>query len=253
MKKIYLHQFLSKSGIFKSKNELIQAIKNSEIKISNKIITNPRFQFNSKTKLVTYKNKPVKSLKNKVYILINKPEGYLSSKLTDNDIRLKKRTIFDLIKVDEQIKKTLFSVGRLDEISSGLLIITNDGKLCSEIIDPKNNIKKTYQVILRKPISQEDIRKIEQGIIIDLEENGIITKYKTKESKINLETPTKLTIVLTEGKKREIKRIFEAVNNEVIKLERIAIGNLKDLSLKPGQYKVTDLKFIKERIKSSQK
>lgn len=250
MKKIYLHQFLSKAGIFKSKNDLIQAIKNSEIKISNKIIINPRFQFNPKTKLVTYKDKPVKPLKTKIYIIINKPESYLSSKLTNEDIRLNKKSIFDLIKIDEQTKKTLFSIGRLDEDSSGLLIITNDGKLCSEIINPKNNIKKVYQVTLKKPISQEDIKKIEQGITIDLEENNIITKYKTKESKISLETPTKLTITLTEGKKREIKRIFEAINNEVIKLERIAIGNIKDLNLNPGQYKITDLKFIKERISS---
>lgn len=250
MKKIYLHQFLSKAGIFKSKDDLIQAIKNSEIKISNKLIINPRFRFNPKTKLVTYKDKLVKSLKTKIYIIINKPEGYLSSKLTDNDVILKKKSVFDLIKTDEPTKKTLFSVGRLDESSSGLLIITNDGKLCSEIIDPKNNIKKVYRVILKKPISQEDIKKIEEGITIDLEENGIITKYKTKESKINLETPTRLTITLTEGKKREIKRIFESVNNEVIRLERIGIGNLKCLNFKSGRYKQVDLKFIKERISS---
>lgn len=248
MKKLQLHKFLTKTGMFAGKKEIIDAIKNSEIKIGDRIILNPIYQFNPKKEMVYWKGKKIEALAESVYIILNKPEGYLSSRLAKKDIELGKKSMFDLIKVDEKTKKTLFSVGRLDEDTSGLIIITNDGKLCAKLANPKHGIGKTYEVLLEKSLSEKE--KIESGIVIELEENGRITKYKTKPCKI-FGSGKKVQIALTEGKKREVRRIFEAVGNKVIALQRISIGsiNLKELNLEKGKFIQTDLKFIEEKIK----
>jgi len=252
--KIHLHQFLSKTGLFKSKKEITNAIKNSEVKVGNKVINNPIYQFNTRKERVFWKNTPLKMLKKYVYILLNKPVGYISSKLTPNDIKLGKKSIFRIIenenKIDNNLKRALFCIGRLDEDASGLLIITNDGQLSSEITDPKNRIAKTYEVLLEKPLQKNDIAKIEQGIIINLEENGKITKYKTRKCRIELINDRKLNITISEGKKREIRRIFSAVGNNVLSLKRISIGrlNLNELNLSPGEYIFSEKGFIEEKI-----
>ncbi|MEM4271902.1 MAG: pseudouridine synthase [Candidatus Pacearchaeota archaeon] len=256
MKKIYLHQFLSKTGLFESKVELIRAIRKGEIKIDDRPVINPFFQFRPGKKIVYWKGQPVKEVEGFIYIILNKPEGYLSSRITEMDKKLGKKSMFDLIekdkKLDEITKKTLFSVGRLDEDTSGLILITNDGKFCTKMTNPKHEIPKKYRVVLEKPLAKELIAKIEKGITIELEENGRITKYKTKACKINMMpgSDKELTLTLFEGKKREARRIFQAVGNKVIKLQRIAIGNLqlKEFGLKEGEFVFKDRKFIEERV-----
>lgn len=260
MKKVYLHQFLSKTGLFASKVELIRAIRKGEIKIDDRPVINPFFQFRPGKKIVYWKGQPVKEVEGFVYILLNKPEGYLSSRLTAMDRKLGKRSMFELIEkdknLDERTKKTLFSVGRLDEDTSGLIIITNDGKFCTKMTNPKYDVSKTYHAVLEKPLDKEVIAKIEKGITIELEENGKVTKYKTKGCRIVMEADDKkLTLTLFEGKKREARRIFQAAGNKVLQLERAAIGNLqlKDLGIKEGEFVYKDRKFIENRINSVQK
>jgi len=256
MKKVYLHQFLSKTGLFASKVELIRAIRNGEIKINDRPVINPFFQFRSGKKIVYWKGQPIKEVEGFVYILLNKPEGYLSSRLTAMDKKLGKKSMFDIIEkdknLDETTKKTLFSVGRLDEDTSGLIMITNDGKFCTKMTNPKYDVSKIYHAVLEKPLNKEAIAKIEKGIIIELEENGKITKYKTKGCKINMESGSdkKLTLTLFEGKKREARRIFQAAGNKVLQLERVAIGNLqlKDLEIKEGEFMHAERQFLEKKI-----
>jgi pseudouridine synthase len=172
------------------------------------------------------------------------------------DRKLGKKSMFDIIekdkKLDEKTKKTLFSVGRLDEDTSGLIMITNDGKFCTKMTNPKYDVSKAYHAVLEKPLDKEVIAKIEKGIIIELEENGKITRYKTKGCRIAMENSSdkKLTLVLFEGKKREARRIFQAVGNKVLQLERVAIGNLqlKDAGLKEGEFMHAERKFLEEKI-----
>ena len=252
--KIYLHQFLSRTGLFRSKEELRRAIKAGEIKIEDKVVLNPLYQFRENKKTVYWKGKPIKARHEKIYIILNKPPNFLSSKLTREDVRLRKKSVFDIIenekKIDDQLKRTLFCVGRLDEDSTGLLIITNDGDLSAKITEPKRRIGKTYFIELIKPLKEEEIEKIEQGITIELEENGSKYQYLTGRSKIELFGDKKAKIIIHEGKKREVKRIFKAVGNKVVKLERAAIGrlNLNELKLNQGEYIITDKKFIEEKI-----
>ena len=111
MKKIYLHQFLSKTGLFASKVELIRAIRNGEIKVDDRPVINPFFQFRPGKRIVYWKGQPVKEVEGFIYILLNKPEGYLSSRLTAMDKKLGQKSMFEIIEkdknLDEKTKKTL--------------------------------------------------------------------------------------------------------------------------------------------------
>lgn len=275
MNKPRLHQFLSKTGAFKSKKELVFAVKNSEIMVNDKIITNLHYQFNPNKNKVYYKKKELQAVGRKVYVIVNKPAGYLSSRLTSNDQKLGKQSIFSFFNkdknLDEQTRKTLFCVGRLDENTSGLIIITNDGALGSLITRPESNITKTYWAVLEKPIDSVTAKEIEKGVVITLEENGVISEYKPKPCKITLLDNTtiinnnknnnpiinndnnphnKVIIEVTEGKKREVRRIFEAVGNKVKELKRISIGQIKltDLGIKEGSYLFVEKEYISGRI-----
>ncbi len=244
-----LHQFLSKTGKFESKYASSNAIQNSQIEIRNnksiKIINNPMHHLKPKDRIY-WKGKELKIINEQIYIIINKPRGYLCSKLSKTDISLGKKSVFDLLQnnkilnLSEEIKKTLFCVGRLDEDTSGLLIITNDGMLSSKLTNPKNEIKKTYVADLENEVNESELNKIRNGIFIDLEENGVITRYKTKKCEIEKIQNKQIKISVCEGKKREIKRMFEAVGNKVVNLKRISIGNLLLGELREGESKVVE-------------
>ena len=248
--KIYIHQFLSRTGCFKSKKEIFEAIKNKEIKAEDRLIVSPYYQLYPKCKSVYWKGKNITVLDKKLYIILNKPKGYLSSKMIPEYARLGKKSLFELIKLDERTKRALFCIGRLDEDTSGLIIVTNDGKFCERITNPDNKIEKKYYVKLLKPLDKKSKENIEKGIVIELEENGKARKYKTRESKIEMKSANEIFMTIYEGKKREIKRIFESLRNKVTELRRISIGELKlkELGLKEGEYLFAEPEYIKEKI-----
>jgi len=239
--KIRLHQYLSKTGEFASKKEILEKINACEVEVDGRTVDNPDYQFR-KSSEVKVSGKKVQPAKENIYIAINKPTGYLSSRLTDEDIRLGKKSVFSLIKTgDEKLDNSLFTVGRLDEDTSGLLIITNDGKLSHRITDPESEIEKTYLAKLAYPLKKEELKRLREGVEITLEENGVLTRYKTRPAKIEMKDSI-VSVTLKEGKKREVRRMFEAVKNRVIALKRIKIGklDLKDLNIKEGEYKILE-------------
>ena len=248
MKKIRLHQYLSKTAQFKSKQSILDAVRNGEIKIESKVINNSGFQFHS-SKTVFYKGKKLSLITDKTYLILNKPAGYLSSKLTSADEKLGKKSVFSLLRgIDTNIIKTLFCVGRLDEDTSGLLIITNDGNLSHKIINPKFKIEKEYLAELEKEVSAKDKEKLEHGVKIQLEENGKISPHQTLPCKIKIINPKKVKIILQEGKKREVRRMLEAVENKVLNLERIALGKLNLNGIKESEFKIVSKEYILENI-----
>ena len=248
--KIRLHQFLSKSGLFSRRQDMVEAILRGDVKIDSETVTKPHYGFNPKKRKVYYKGEEVKETEETIYLILNKPLGYLSTKLTEKDIELGKKSAFDLITgFDEKAKNSLFAVGRLDEDTSGLLIFTNDGRLGYKIASPKSSIKKTYHAVLEKELSEKDIAKIEKGVKISL--GGFPEKfYTTKPCKIEKISGKEAYITLTEGKKREVRKIFVAMGNAVISLRRIAIGKilLKKLDIRDGEFRIVDRQFIKERL-----
>jgi 16S rRNA pseudouridine516 synthase len=156
-----------------------------------------------------------------VYLMLNKPAGVISA--TEGQ----EETVLDLIDLPV---KDLFPVGRLDKDTTGLLLLSNDGPLAHQLLSPRHHVEKEYEVTLKKPVSAEDIRRIEEGIS-DGEDTFLPAEYIPLDE-------THGRIILSEGKYHEIKRIFQQCENEVIALKRIRMKNLVlDESLAPGEYR----------------
>ena len=136
----------------------------------------------------------------------------------------------------------LFPVGRLDKDTMGLLILTNDGDFCHKMISPKRNISKIYKFELADPIEKCDIQKVESGIEL---KDG----YVTLPCKIQMTNPTSGQITITEGKYHQIRRMFGAVGNKVVFLERIKEGTIElDPSLKRGEWRYLTEKELSENL-----
>lgn len=239
-KKISIKQFLMKSGKFEKAYDCVQVIRSGKISINNKIITNPTYFFNPKNSFVTLDNEKIKQV-SKLYLLLNKPSGYLSQKSEDE------KTIYDLLKtskIDDHISKSLFAVGRLDKDTEGLMLITNDGKLASLLLSPRKDVIKKYYVLLEKPLDRTQIKNLEAGIGIDI--NNKI--YKTKPCKIKLINNKSLYISISEGKKRQIRKMFEMVDNKVAYLKRVSIGGLQLGNLEMGEIKQITRKEMLEKM-----
>ncbi len=177
----------------------------------------------------------IKPLKKKVYILLNKPLGYVTTKSDDKH----RPTVMDLLQREE--KKALFPVGRLDINTEGLLLITNDGEFANLITNPKIKVEKTYLVKVRGIPDKKAINRLLEGVIVE--------DRKLKAESITLlghKNNAWLKVVLTEGKKNQIRRMFEKVGHPVVKLKRIKVGNLEIGNLEPGKYRRLTLQEVEE-------
>ena len=165
-------------------------------------------------------------LEKKVYYLLNKPIGYICSAHNERS----RKTIFDLVQSREA---RLFSIGRLDRDSEGLIILTNDGDFAQKVGHPSNKIEKTYYVETDNIFKQEDLEKLKAGIILD----GV--KSKVSNCKLIKSSPARssLLIGLVEGKNREVRRLLARLGYEVSKLVRIRIGQLNIKGLKEGCFR----------------
>lgn len=164
-----------------------------------------------------------------IYLMMNKPRGVVSATEDNYD-----KTVIELLKDEEKLYKP-FPVGRLDKDSEGLLLITNDGKLSHELLSPRKHVDKTYYVEVTEEVTEDDVTAFEKGVILK-EDN-----YKTLPAKLQIIEsgyPSICLVTIREGKFHQVKRMFNAVNNEVTYLKRISMGSLKlDDSLKTGQYR----------------
>lgn len=158
------------------------------------------------------------------YYIMNKPKGYVCTVKDDKN----RKTVMDLL--PENVKRVV-PVGRLDYDSEGLLIFTNDGELTFKLTHPKNEIPKTYLVRTEKPVSEKDLNTLRQGVIID----GVKTKKCNVRFIENTKTGSKLHITITEGKNRQIRKMVEAIGNNVDFLKRIKIGDLTLTGLNRGE------------------
>jgi len=165
------------------------------------------------------------SYKKFTYIMLNKPEGYVSATEDGREM-----TVLDLLN-DEERRKNLFPCGRLDKNTVGLMILTNDGDSAHRLLSPKHHVPKTYLFKSKHPLSGDDVKRLEDGVDIG--------GYVTKPCTISLDSDSmggKITI--TEGKYHQIKLMLDAVSNKIIYLERLTFGNIKlDESLKRGEWR----------------
>lgn len=228
-----IYQLLSQMGVVDSKSEAVDLARNNLICVDGIPIQSLHYQVNPRKQMITVKGKKIELKENRRYFVFNKPYDVLSTK----------KDILSFFDVDEDLKKSMFPVGRLDKNSSGLLIVTNDGRLGDNILNPKTKRKKVYEVTVAGSISEEDIEKLKAGVWIKTKINDEVRKYKTLPCGIKLlkkDKNSKLEFTLYEGKKRQIRLMCQSLNYPVISLKRIAISKLELGNLKPGKHKEID-------------
>jgi len=169
----------------------------------------------------------------KVYVILNKPTGYITT-VSDEQNR---PTVLDLV---ADIPERIFPIGRLDFNTKGLLMLTNDGDLSYKLTHPKHNINKTYVAKVKGRIDNDSIEKLEIGVDI----GGYITE-KAEAKILKLENDYSIVrLIISEGKNRQVRRMFKSVGHEVVELERIAIGTITTGSLKEGHYRMMTKKEV---------
>ena len=230
MEQVRLQKFLAEAGIA-SRRKSEELIQNGKVAVNGQIVTELGTKINPEKDKVTYNGKNVENNSKKVYILLNKPIGYVT---TAKD-QFNRDTVLDLVKVKER----LVPCGRLDMYTSGALILTNDGEFVYKITHPKHEIDKTYTVTVKGIVTKEEIEKLCNGVeILDGE-----CLYKTKKAqakiiKIDKEKDiSRIKITIHEGKNRQVRKMCEAINRKVIALHRVQIGELDVKKLELGKWR----------------
>jgi 23S rRNA pseudouridine2605 synthase len=227
---MHLNHYLSLAGLA-SRRKAADLIKSGKISINNFIVKDPAYLI-KETDVVRYKKRIVKP-EEKLYILLNKPQGYVTTTSDEQG----RKTVIDLL--GNATKKRLFPIGRLDKETAGLIIMTNDGELAQKLSHPRYEIKKVYQVVLDKPLTIEHAHKLRKGLRL---RDGIaridaLSFPEVKNKKI-------VRISLHSGKKRIIRRIFEHLDYKVSNLDRINYANLTQKRLNKGSWRYLNEKEI---------
>ncbi len=227
MEEIRLQKYLSEAGI-SSRRKSEELILEGKVKVNGQVITELGTKVNPEKDEVKYNDKLVKLENKKIYILLNKPIGYVT---TVKD-QFNRESVLDLVKVKERI----VPVGRLDMYTSGALILTNDGEFVYKVTHPKHEINKTYTVTLKGIIEKNTIENLKNGVDI----GGYVTKTaKVRILKLDKEkNVTRLEIIIHEGKNRQVRKMCEAVGHKVLALHRSAIAGIcvRDIELGKWRY-----------------
>ena len=201
---------LSDCGVA-SRSEVAKACRAGAVTVNGKIVKRPETRVDEQTDAVIFCGAPVRYRKF-VYLLLNKPEGYVSATEDGND-----PTVTDLLP-EEYRRMGVFPCGRLDKYTAGLMLLTNDGELSHRLLAPKSHVAKRYRFAAERPLSEADLAALEAGVDIG--------GYITKPCRIALSDPRNGVITITEGKYHQIKRMLETVDNKITELERVAFGPL---------------------------
>ncbi|MDD2495245.1 MAG: pseudouridine synthase [Tissierellia bacterium] len=236
--KLRIDKMLSNSGVG-SRKQIKNDAKKGFIEVNGIIEKDSSKIIDTEADIVKYKGETIKYTQF-IYLMMNKPRGVVSATEDNYD-----KTVIDLLKDEEKFYKP-FPVGRLDKDTEGLLLITNDGKLAHNLLSPKKHVDKTYYVEVEEEVTEDNVIAFEKGVILK-EDN-----YKTLPAKLQIIEsgyPSICLVTIREGKFHQVKRMFNAVNNEVTYLKRISMGTLKlDESLKTGQYRHLTKEELKELI-----
>lgn len=225
-----LDKFLSQTGKF-TRAEAKKVIKAKRVRLNGEVVKDGKIKINEDSDKI-FLDGELLALNNKeVYYMLNKPIGVVSATRDDKD-----KTVIDLINFPGR-KEDLFPVGRLDKETTGLLIITNDGKFAHDIISPKKHVSKTYEAVVTGKISEKEVKIFSQGMELA---NGDklqpaqfdIISYSEKDD------TSKVRVIIHEGKYHQVRRMFGAVSQRVLELDRVKIGLLElDDTLERGEYR----------------
>ena len=237
-----LQKILAKAGIA-SRRKAEELIRQGKVTVDGRVVTEMGIQVDPEHQRIEFDGKPVTVEEKKVYVLLHKPAGYVST-VHDPQGR---PIVTELIK---DIQERIFPVGRLDLDTEGALLLTNDGELAQKIRHPTHEVNKTYRATVKGKPSNKKVEMLSRGIDID--------GRKTWPALVKVlsagRRETTLQITIHEGRKRQVRRMFEAVGHPVLKLKRIAYGKLKLGNLAPGKFRFLsnkDLQLIFAKKNSS--
>lgn len=231
MKAIRLDKFLADQGIG-TRSEVKIHLKKGLVRVNGEIEKKSDRKIDPEADTVSFQNEPL-TFRSFVYFMLNKPKGCVTANKDTKD-----KTVMDYIK--EERHRNLSPVGRLDKDTEGLLLITDDGPLNHQLLSPAKHVDKTYLVTLRNPLQEADVTAFKNGI--DIGEKNL-----TLPAVLEIIDKERAKVTIREGKFHQIKRMFSALDNEVLELKRISMGSLKlDEGLEPGEYRPLTLEEIEE-------
>ncbi|MBQ7321026.1 MAG: rRNA pseudouridine synthase [Clostridia bacterium] len=219
-----LDKFLSETGTL-SRSESGRAVRAGKVLVNGRAAKSPSEQVDPERDVISYGGETIR-YRRFTYILLNKPDGYVSA--TEDG---REKTVLELLPEKLQ-KMSLFPCGRLDKHTLGLMLLTNDGQLAHDLLSPRHHVAKKYRFSVKFPLTAEEINQLEKGTVLD---DG----YETKPSVIEADPDGRGGVItLIEGKYHQIKRMMESVHNQITALERITFGPLSlDESLARGEWR----------------
>ena len=226
-----LQKVIANSGIA-SRRKAEELILAGKVKVNGKVILELGTKVSETADIEV--NGELISKEDKVYYILNKPRGVITSTKDEHD----RKTVVDLIEEEKRI----YPVGRLDYDTTGLILLTNDGELANRLTHPKNEIDKVYIAKIRGILNPKELMMLKNGVIID----GFKTsKARVKVRKFDKQSDTSIVeITIHEGKNHQVKKMFEAVNHEVLKLKRERVSFLDLTGLKSGEYRKLNPKEV---------
>lgn len=227
-----INKYLAQAGLG-SRRKVEEFVLLGKIKVNGKIVKDLATEI-KETDVVSFNNKNLRTVSNFVYYKLNKPKGYVTTVSDDKD----RKTVMDLLR---GVHYRVYPIGRLDYDSEGLLLFTNDGEITNLLTKPNSHIEKTYIVHIESRISNDEIKTLTEGVDI----GGYTTKpCSIKPIEIG-EKLSKLSITITEGKNRQIRKMFESIGKNVVFLRRTQIGEIKLGGISRGEYVALNTKEIK--------
>ncbi|WP_371068782.1 pseudouridine synthase [Sediminibacillus sp. JSM 1682029] len=221
-----IDKLLSNMG-YGSRKEVKDLLKKGNVRCDDKVVKSPQTHIDPEKSVISVFGEIVE-YKEVVYLMMNKPPGYVSATEDQRDL-----TVVDLLEPEDAVLNP-FPVGRLDKDTEGLLLITNDGKLAHQLLSPKKHVGKTYYATIEGRVTEEDIKAFQKGVTLD-------DDYVTQPANLNILSRGELSeieLTITEGKYHQVKRMFESVGKRVTYLKRLSMGSLMlDPDLQTGEYR----------------
>lgn len=233
-----INKYIALCGVA-SRRKAEELIIQGRVKVNDKVITELSYKVDDKNDIVKVDDKLIKTEEKLIYIILNKPEGYITTVKDQFD----RPSVLDLV---SDIKERVYPIGRLDYETSGLLILTNDGDLTYKLTHPKHEIDKTYIARVKGKLTKEEIQSFKNGLKI---EDYTTTPAKLKVIKYDEQRDLSLLeIKIHEGKNRQVRKMCKAINHPVLRLRRSAMGKIKIGDCEIGKYRYLtedEIKYLK--------
>lgn len=222
-----INKYIASCGVA-SRRKAEEIILDRRVKVNGEIVSELSFNIDENKDIVEIDGKVISLSENHVYIVLNKPEGYITTVKDQFD----RPSVLDLV---TDIKERVYPIGRLDYETSGLLILTNDGDLTYKLTHPKHEVDKTYVALVKGQPTYEELKNFRDGLEIE--------DYKTAPAKIRVvdvneeKNYSKCEIKIHEGRNRQVRKMCKAINHPVLRLRRIAMGDIRLKGLRVGEYR----------------